>query len=286
MKQRAITAVFFAAAMLGGVYGSAYSFFVLFLVVTLGCLWELTEMLFKKDIPYRLMRRVTGVVTGVIPFFIYGTHIVFGLDTGILGVSGNSGNLITVVVVAEVLLLFALFIVELFLASKHPFAQIGYYLTGILYVGIPYTILLQIAFLTGEYGPHRVFGIMWLVWTNDVMAYLVGSKIGKNKLFERISPKKTWEGTLGGIVGTLLMAWLLSHYIVEYSPVQWLIVGITAAIFGSFGDLVESMLKRSVGVKDSGSIFPGHGGFLDRFDAFQFTIPFTWVALMLADYFK
>ena len=114
-----------------------------------------------------------------------------------------------------------------------------------------------------------------MTWANDVGAYFVGSKFGKTKLFPRISPKKTWEGSFGGVMMTFLTGWLLSLYIIELNLKDWLILALIVSIFGSIGDLVESMLKRSVGVKDSGTILPGHGGFLDRFDAFIFLLPFA-----------
>ncbi|MFN0033994.1 MAG: phosphatidate cytidylyltransferase, partial [Saprospiraceae bacterium] len=111
--------------------------------------------------------------------------------------------------------------------------------------------------------------------------YLAGKKFGKHKLFKRISPKKTWEGTIGGAIFTVLVAWGLSFLIQDFTLAQWLALSIVAAIGSNLGDLVESMLKRSVGVKDSGSILPGHGGFLDRFDAFIFCLPFFWLVLQV-----
>ncbi len=113
------------------------------------------------------------------------------------------------------------------------------------------------------------------------MAYFVGSQLGRRKLFERISPKKTWEGTIGGGLCTVLIAWGLSFLIDDFTVTQWIALGAVAAVFGTLGDLVESMLKRSVGVKDSGNLLPGHGGLLDRFDAFIFALPFYWLTLML-----
>jgi phosphatidate cytidylyltransferase len=122
-------------------------------------------------------------------------------------------------------------------------------------------------------------GIFWLIWTNDTMAYLIGSQIGRRKLFERISPKKTWEGTIGGAICTVLMAWAISLYFNDFSTAQWLAVGAMVGIFGTLGDLVESMLKRSIGVKDSGTLLPGHGGLLDRFDSFLFVVVWVWVVV-------
>jgi phosphatidate cytidylyltransferase len=120
-----------------------------------------------------------------------------------------------------------------------------------------------------------------LTWSNDTWAYLIGSKIGKTPLLPRISPKKTWEGTISGFIGCVLTG-ILIHYTFntkQLSLTDWLILGGIVGILGTIGDLIESMLKRSVGVKDSGSFMPGHGGFLDRFDAFLFVIPFVMIYL-------
>ena len=114
-----------------------------------------------------------------------------------------------------------------------------------------------------------------MTWMNDTAAYIVGSQIGKTPLFPRISPKKTWEGTLGGLAGTLILAFLLNEYFEELILRDWLILAILVGLFGSLGDLVESMLKRSFAIKDSGRLLPGHGGFLDRFDGFIFMLPFA-----------
>lgn len=293
MRQRAITAVFFATAMIGGVYGGPLTFFLLFLVVAIGSLWELMALLTPADDPRLALRRWVGIAVGALPFALYGSSILFhwplavtpaagfSLSPAAIAEQSHTVSLLLHVALAELLLLFGLLLLELYLHAERPFPNVGNYLLGLLYVGLPLTLLIQIAYWTGDYGPHRVFGIMWLVWTNDTAAYLIGSQIGRNKLFPRISPKKTWEGTAAGAVCSLLMAWALSYLIREYSLQQWLAMALVAAVMGTLGDLVESMLKRSVGVKDSGSLFPGHGGFLDRFDAFLFVQPFAWAALLL-----
>ena len=137
-----------------------------------------------------------------------------------------------------------------------------------------------IAFDGEHFRSNTVFGLLLLTWINDTAAYLVGSQIGKHKLFPRISPKKTWEGSIGGGVFTLILAGVLGYIFEEQSVVQWLILGVIVVIFGSIGDLIESMLKRSYNIKDSGTILPGHGGLLDRFDAFIFLVPFATVYIL------
>ena len=119
-----------------------------------------------------------------------------------------------------------------------------------------------------------------MVWATDIGAYFAGRKFGKNKLYPLVSPKKTWEGSIGGVVITILIAILMSFFFKECTMTQWIVLAIIVVIFGSIGDLVESMLKRSYSIKDSGTLLPGHGGFLDRFDAFIFLIPFATAYLL------
>ena len=136
----------------------------------------------------------------------------------------------------------------------------------------------------GNVGLNRdiIFGIMVLIWVNDTMAYITGSLLGKKKLIENISPNKTITGTLGGIVFCIVASVIISKYFSHrYSLVDWIAIGTIVAVFGTIGDLAESLLKRTAGVKDSGRIMPGHGGLLDRFDSFIFVIPFVFLYLCL-----
>jgi phosphatidate cytidylyltransferase len=133
--------------------------------------------------------------------------------------------------------------------------------------------------LSGPFHYGVVLGFLVILWLNDTGAYFVGSLIGKHKLFERISPGKTWEGSAGGAVFALLTAWGLSFIFKQLDALQWIFLAILIVISGTLGDLVESMLKRSLGIKDSGTILPGHGGLLDRFDAVFLSAPFVFVYL-------
>ncbi|HRI59733.1 MAG TPA: phosphatidate cytidylyltransferase, partial [Saprospiraceae bacterium] len=263
--------------MLGGVFGGQIILFALFALITAGCLWELTGLLVAEE-EYKILRRVLGTFFGT---FVY---VFLSLSFILILYEEDQAFFRMVLIIIG----FSTFIIELFLNPKQPFANIGYYLLGAVYVGLPFALLQDIAapeyrwcLNIGEYYPLRVLGLLLLIWTNDTMAYFVGSQLGKRKLFERISPKKTWEGTIGGGLCTVLIAWGLSFLIKDFTVTQWLALGAVAAVFGTLGDLVESMLKRSVGVKDSGNLLPGHGGLLDRFDAFIFALPFYWLTLML-----
>lgn len=288
MKQRVVTAIFFGIAMIGGIYINRLTFFGLFVLVAIGCAWELAGLLVPTDESRRRLRQVIACIMALIPTMIVGIYTINGgscsLSTPEEIISGHIQNHIRAFATAMVALPLALFgamLLELFWAGRSPFAYLGYYALSAFYIGMPIAFLYSIATFDAFYQPNRVFGILGLVWINDSFAYFIGSKIGKHKLMERISPKKTWEGTLGGALLTVLMAWALSFYVTAFSPMQWLLLGAVVAIFGTLGDLIESMLKRSVAVKDSGSLLPGHGGFLDRFDAFLFVLPFCWLALML-----
>lgn len=291
MKQRVISAVIFVIAMLGGVFGGATAFYLLFALITAGSLWELMGLLFAAEGNHLRLRKVLGTVLGVLPFLVYGSKL-FGLFVPLpqnaqfhpylfVADLADSVNPILLAVVLLLLLVFLLFILELFLHSEQPFANIGNYLLGVVYVGVPFSLLISVSYWHDNYAPLRVFGLLLLTWTNDTMAYFVGSLIGKRPFFSRISPKKTWEGTLGGIAFTFFAGWLLAQWIGDFTFREWMLLATCVAIFGTLGDLVESMLKRSIHIKDSGSLLPGHGGLLDRFDSFMFVLPFAWLALMI-----
>ncbi len=171
-----------------------------------------------------------------------------------------------------------LMIAELFRKHKDPFGNIAYTLLGWGYIALPLGLFTLLA------PHHRETGYVWqvalsffiLVWSNDTFAYLSGRAFGKHKLFERISPNKTWEGFLGGLVctmGTGFLLWHLFRDALPYPVYYWVGLAAIVVVFGSLGDLVESMFKRSVGIKDSGHILPGHGGVLDRFDGVLLAVP-------------
>jgi phosphatidate cytidylyltransferase len=269
MKQRTITAFFFAAVMLGGIYGGIYTFYALFALVAAGCAWELGALTFKSENRFVRLRQIIATA------LVLAVYLVFAGD--VLCIT----RLPLERLFAPACLLFVgLSTIELFLAGRQPFSNIGIPVLGIFYLALPLVLLSDLAYGNG-YHPDRVLGLLLLVWINDSGAYLLGSRWGKHKLMERISPKKTWEGTLGGALFAVLGGWALSNFIPDYSVGQWAALGAVAAVGSNLGDLVESMLKRSVDVKDSGSILPGHGGFLDRFDAFIFTVPLYWLILRL-----
>ena len=156
------------------------------------------------------------------------------------------------------------------------------YLIG--YIILPFILITKIPMGIKGFNPKIIIGIFILIWTNDTFAYIVGKSIGKNKLLEKISPKKTIEGFVGGVVFAVLAGYLISKYYTESSTFIWVIIALIAGIFGTIGDLIESKFKRIAGVKDSGKIMPGHGGILDRLDSVIFVAPFVFLFYQILNY--
>jgi phosphatidate cytidylyltransferase len=173
-----------------------------------------------------------------------------------------------------------LLIAELYLKQDDPIQDWAYTMLSQMYIALPFSLLNVLAFTANGSGmvafntllPLSVFVFLWV---NDTGAYCVGSLLGRHKLFPRISPGKSWEGSIGGAVFVLVAAWAISYFLddVMLNLYEWLGLGLVVVIFGTWGDLVESLFKRTLGVKDSGSILPGHGGMLDRFDSSLLAIP-------------
>ncbi len=181
-------------------------------------------------------------------------------------------------------LIMKLFIFEIWRKAKNPFYNIAVLGLGLLYVVLPFTLLIYV--LHEDNSPFPLLaGMFLLIWTNDTFAFLSGKFFGKTKLIERISPNKTWEGTVGGVIFTLIGALAIAFLFDEERLFFWIISALIIATTSIYGDLLESMFKRNSGVKDTGSIMPGHGGILDRFDATIFTIPFFLAWMIIYMYF-
>ena len=193
--------------------------------------------------------------------------------------SDSTGSTLIIAALGVLVLLVPLMcICELYRKSATPIANIASSIMGALYVALPMSLLLVIPMLlgNGEWNPWIVLFYIFIIWANDVFAYLFGITLGRHRLFERISPKKSWEGFFGGLAGAVAMGYVAAT-ILDASTTAWMGLALVAALSGVFGDLVESLMKRSVDVKDSGNIIPGHGGWLDRFDALILSAPFVFV---------
>lgn len=182
---------------------------------------------------------------------------------------------------------FLLFVVELFLKSAHPFTNIAFTFLGIISLTFPLLFFDAIAFVpfgTQTYHYQILLGYFFILWAGDSGAFFIGKAVGTHKLFERISPGKTWEGSIGGALCALAVAFLNAQVFQEYGVMQWQVIAFLIILAGTFGDLIKSMMKRSLHVKDSGTILPGHGGILDRFDTLLGSAPFVFLYLFWFHY--
>lgn len=281
LAQRIIFGLIGAALLLGSVWYSAWTFALFFAVVQMRMLWEFYRMM--REVGYKPGAILGGSISLLIFVGVYALSQALGVDTdtsgfhtlvlvGDLRVAGQA--LLGIILLLPIILILR----EMAAWPREnqqlaPFANVGVALLGLLYVSLPMSLFNVVAFGNQGYDYRRVFALLLLVWSSDIGAYAAGKTFGKHKLAPKISPGKTWEGAIGGFLLTLAMGWALGYLLPELSLAFRLVVAGVVAIFGPLGDLAESMLKRSVGVKDSGRIMPGHGGLLDRFDAFLFILP-------------
>ena len=264
---RAFTGAVFVAVMIAAIEFSPYTFMILFMVINLLSIIEFYKLFIRNELTPRIF---SGIVLSAI---LYATSALVASGTA-------SAQLLFI----NIPMLFLIFIFELYLKSEKPFENIAYTLLGVAYLTLPLALFNSMAFLPGEntgYHSGIIIGYFLILWASDTGAYLSGMKFGKHKLFERHSPKKTWEGSVGGCLAALLLGYTNSLFFTQLALSEWLIVGLLIVITGTFGDLIESMLKRSLKIKDSGNILPGHGGMLDRFDGLFISIPFVFTYLAL-----
>lgn len=258
--------------VLGAMLLSKWSFMALMAAIAIGGMWEFYR--FAEKAGYNPMK-VLGIFTGIMILCI-GVAAMLFFELG--GDSASAPLLLITAASALVLIVPLMFICELYRKSATPIANIATSLLGALYVAFPMALLLIVPMLlgVGKWNPWIMIFYIFIIWANDVFAYLFGITLGRHRLFERISPKKSWEGFFGGLLGAMAMGWVAAT-ILEASVPMWVGLALVAAISGVFGDLVESLMKRSVDVKDSGNIIPGHGGWLDRFDALILSAPFVFI---------
>jgi phosphatidate cytidylyltransferase len=239
----------------------------LFLFISLAGIWEFYTLVEKGDSkPQKILGIITGAVLYVALFL------------------SSAGHITNEYLLLIVPLSIAIFIVELYRKKEHPFTNIALTLLGVAYIVLPFALFSGFVFsdaVSQEYYPFTLLGYFILIWLYDSGAYVFGVSFGKHRLFERISPKKSWEGFIGGAVVAIFAAWMLSRYFTHISVFDWIVIALLVIVAGTFGDLAESMLKRDLAVKDSGSILPGHGGILDRFDAVFLSSPLVYMYLQL-----
>jgi phosphatidate cytidylyltransferase len=293
-KTRALTALVFVAVMLTGLLWNQWSFFILFSIIHFGCWWEylkLTEKVYSTSMHINAKLGFMLAGYGLMLWFCKDNYQVAGYilsENFSMPVSGAG---------------FLLLIIGIFLTNPVHIHAFGMGLLGLLYISLSWGLMMDLTGFIDSffYTNDIVFSveafkyffviipivIIASIWINDTMAYIVGSLIGKTPL-SRISPKKTWEGTIGGIILAIVVVGLLAKFfipfqyhlpgfVLEIDSYHWFIIAAIAAVAGTFGDLLESKLKRMAGVKDSGQMMPGHGGFMDRFDSLLLATPAVWL---------
>jgi len=264
---RTITGILFVAVMVSG-FLNAMAMMLLFCIITGLTLWEYTGLI-NNYVADTTVNRFISTVGGVYLFIAVGAWA-SGIVTGFA------------VLVPYILTIIYLLISELYTKSANAVADWAYTMLGQLYIALPLALINILAFPVQDiqyYDMYLPLSVFILLWCNDAGAYCVGSLIGKHKLFPRISPGKTWEGSIGGGVIAIIAAGIIG-YLVNNSDAghllnvwEWLGLAVIVVVFGTWGDLVESLFKRTIGIKDSGNILPGHGGMMDRFDSSLMAIP-------------
>ncbi len=265
LAPRVASALVGATIIIGSLMWNEWSYFVVFLIISCLTMWEYYRLVrLQSYLPIRPL----GVAIGALLFTFS-----YLIEDGIL----PSNYYMALFPLASFV-----FLVKLYKKNDvHPFINIALFYLGIVYVAVPFALINILIFHTGTYSYEILIGLLILTWANDIGAYFTGIAFGKTKLFERISPKKSWEGSVGGAVFATTSAFIISLYFEGLSIVEWVIIAIIVVIAGTYGDLVESHFKRTMQIKDSGSAIPGHGGFLDRFDSLLLAVPFVVVFLKL-----
>ena len=267
---RTLSGIVMVATLIGATLFSKLTFVLLLLAITLGGEWEFYRLAKKAGTsPQRFVGMLAG--TMMIVAATAALHEIMAITA--------------VLMVAFMILIPMPLIFELYRKSATPMANVGITYAGVIYVALPMALLTFFPMMlgNGEWKPWSVILYIFIIWANDVFAYLFGITLGKHRLFERISPKKSWEGFFGGLLGAMAMGFVAAK-VLDANVAMWIGLALIAAISGVFGDLVESLLKRSVDVKDSGSFIPGHGGWLDRFDALIFSVPFAFIYLIIVEF--
>lgn len=267
---RALTGIIFVVVLVSAICIHPIFFLILFCIITGLTLWEFGSLV--KHYENTNLQRAVNVLGGVYLFiatFVYANGLTDGK-----------------IFLPYLLFIMLTMIAELYYKAPNPINNWAFTLFAQIYCAGSFSMLNFIGAEPGtpgvmSYTPLFIMAIFIFVWLDDTGAYLVGSLIGKRKLFERISPKKSWEGFFGGLILVLASSQAFAWFAPEISRLNWLGLATTVVLFGTWGDLIESLLKRTLGVKDSGHILPGHGGMLDRFDSVMLAVPASYIYIEL-----
>lgn len=269
LVERTLTSILFVLVLLGSIIQSEFASSILFFAIILLCQREFYNFFKPSDIK---PQKNVGIIGGL-------SFFVISVLTARESFVGQPLFFIVPVI-------FSIFVIELYRNRPQPIPNIAFTILGIIYVAVPMALLHQLSYFNGSYFGNTydydlLIGYFFILWANDTGAYLIGRKLGKTKLFPRISPNKTWEGTIGGVCLGIFIAYLNSLLFSDFTSSIWMVIGVIVVIFGSLGDLVESLFKRSLNIKDSGKLLPGHGGVLDRFDGIFISAPMVYTFLKI-----
>lgn len=267
--QRAITGVIFVAVLVGCILGGPISFTILFALISALTINEFGTIVNRRE--NTRMNKPISILAGLFLFLCF----------GYIGVVPGANEIF----IPYLFLILYLFISELYKKQPNPLNNWAYAMMSQIYIALSLALLNVLAYHStavesiSQYNPILPLSIFIFNWVNDTGAYCTGMLFGKHRLFERISPKKSWEGSIGGAVFSIIAAIVLAHFFTFLSTGIWIGLGLTVVVFGTWGDLTESLMKRTLGIKDSGNILPGHGGMLDRFDSTLMAVPAAVVYL-------
>lgn len=264
LTQRLVTGLFGSAVIVSSIMYSEWTYFFVFFFI---CFITLREFYALAGLDGMVVQKTFGTISGLViytlSFLIEADHISYRYYFLIFPMVS------------------CVYMIKLYKKfERKPFTNIAFTFLGVFYVAVPFALLNIATFENQQYDYQIIFGCLFILWASDTGAYFSGTLFGKRKLFERISPKKSWEGVIGGAVLAFIFAYYLPYFFsaIGHEPTirswQWLVVGGIIVVGGTYGDLIESLLKRSMEIKDSGDSLPGHGGFLDRFDGLLISAPF------------
>lgn len=278
---RTLSGAVLLLVILGAMWVGFYGFLALLLFITVVGTWEFYTLAKAKG--YEPQR---GLGVAIALLFYVATAMLSTMAIDSVKQFTDNDTIITwvsIMIILGVVLVAIIFVAEVFRNRTTPIANVATTIAGVGYVALPMALMTIVPMLIGGHGNWRAIYFLFylfLVWGNDVFAYLAGVTMGRHKMCERLSPKKSWEGFVGGVLGSLVVG-VVAACVLNSSYIMWLGLALVVSLSSVVGDLVESMFKRDAGVKDSGNIMPGHGGILDRFDAFIISVPFAFVYLII-----
>ncbi len=263
---RSITGLIYVLLLVGSLLLHPLAFLGVYLLITLLCMNEFLLLSRKEGLkPLRIPAILLVATTFIISFFRHYAEL---------------SSLYFILIPAFILFLY---IIELFRKGKNPFLNLAMIFLGLIYIGLPMALLNELVYspYVNGYSSQLLIFLFMVLWLNDTGAYIIGRVLGRNKLLERISPKKTWEGLAGGLVIAFLVTGFFGRFFTDIPRTDQWVITLIIVFFGTIGDLVESLWKRSLGIKDSGKVLPGHGGWLDRLDSILLAVPAVFITVTI-----